>query len=257
MLRHDLIEPFLSRHPQPLLFVTVSGAHLYGFPSADSDYDLRGSHVTPAREVLRLSPPNETIEVMDKTGPVEMDIVTHDVRKFFALLLKNNGYVLEQIFSPMVVCGEHSTDFAELRSLARGCITRHHNHHYRNFAQNQWEMVVKGGKPTVKGLLYTYRVLLAGIHLLRTGEVESNIVRLNERFRLAYIDDLIAAKVAGAEKQPIVGLDLATHEREFLRLRDELEAARENSTLPDEPLPAARAGLDDMLVRLRLRSHQP
>ncbi|MCX7425345.1 MAG: nucleotidyltransferase domain-containing protein [Planctomycetia bacterium] len=31
------------------LFVTVSGAHLYGFPSPDSDVDLRGSHWPLAR----------------------------------------------------------------------------------------------------------------------------------------------------------------------------------------------------------------
>jgi uncharacterized protein len=30
--------------PYPLLFVTISGVHLYGFPSPDSDYDLRGVH---------------------------------------------------------------------------------------------------------------------------------------------------------------------------------------------------------------------
>ena len=29
-------------HPYPLVFATISGAHLYGFPSPDSDYDLRG-----------------------------------------------------------------------------------------------------------------------------------------------------------------------------------------------------------------------
>ena len=29
--------------PYPLLFATVSGAHLYGFPSPDSDFDLRGT----------------------------------------------------------------------------------------------------------------------------------------------------------------------------------------------------------------------
>jgi uncharacterized protein len=32
-----------------------------------------------------------------------MDIVSHDVRKFFGLLLKKNGYVLEQLFSPLIV----------------------------------------------------------------------------------------------------------------------------------------------------------
>ena len=45
------IDPRLHRivaaHPYPLLFATISGAHLYGFPSPDSDFDLRGAHVLP------------------------------------------------------------------------------------------------------------------------------------------------------------------------------------------------------------------
>ena len=44
----------VERHPYPLLFATISGAHLYGFPSPDSDYDRRGCHVLPAREVVGL-----------------------------------------------------------------------------------------------------------------------------------------------------------------------------------------------------------
>ena len=34
----------VRQHPYPLLFATISGAHLYGFPSPDSDFDLRGVH---------------------------------------------------------------------------------------------------------------------------------------------------------------------------------------------------------------------
>ena len=52
----------VGAHPYPLLFVTVSGAHLYGFPSPDSDYDLRGVHVLPLREVVGLDPGRETVE---------------------------------------------------------------------------------------------------------------------------------------------------------------------------------------------------
>lgn len=40
--------------PYPLVFATVSGAHLYGFASADSDLDLRAAHLLPAAEVLGL-----------------------------------------------------------------------------------------------------------------------------------------------------------------------------------------------------------
>jgi uncharacterized protein len=76
-------------HPYPLLFATVSGAHLYGFASSDSDWDLRGVHVLPAQEVVGLLPLQETIEIAQNTD-IELDLVTHDIRKFFTLLLRPN-----------------------------------------------------------------------------------------------------------------------------------------------------------------------
>lgn len=250
MLDHALIQRYIAAQPCSLLFVTMSGAHLYGFESADSDYDLRGCHVLPARELLGLDEPDETLETMDKSGPIEMDLVTHDAKKFFRLLLKNNGYVLEQIFSPIVL--HAAPEFEELRSIARRCITRHHNHHFRNFAQNQWDAVSEGKRRTVKGLLYSYRPLLAGIHLMRTGQVESNIVKLNEVFRLPHIDDLVAQKRGGTEKGELKDSDMAFHEKEFARLREELESARAASNLPDEA--SGRRDLDSLLIRLRFAS---
>src|SRR5438093_3186915 len=92
-----------AAQPYPLIFATVSGAHLYGFPSPDSDYDLRGAHVLPARAVVGLDTGPETIEVSRRDDGLDLDLVTHDVRKFFSLLLKKNGYVLEQLYSPLVV----------------------------------------------------------------------------------------------------------------------------------------------------------
>src|SRR5690606_19154595 len=89
---HDVV----ADQPHPLLFATISGAHLYGFPSPDSDFDLRGVHILPPREVLGLRPGRETIEVEADREDIELDLVTHDVAKFFRLMLKKNGYVLEQ-----------------------------------------------------------------------------------------------------------------------------------------------------------------
>ena len=178
-----------------------------------------------------------------------MDFVTHDVHKFFSLLLKNNGYVLEQICSPLVV--KAMPEFDELRALTPRFITRNHRHHYLSFGRNQWETVVKGGKPTVKGLLYTYRVLLASIYLMQTHRVESNFRRLNETFKLPHIDHLIARKTSGQEKDLLSGSDLAWHEAEYNRLCALLDKARDQSTLPDES--SGRDALDDLLVRLRLK----
>jgi uncharacterized protein len=64
----ELLRTEAASHPDPLLFATVSGAHLYGFPSTDSDYDLRGVHILPVKEALGLLPKRETIEVEGMRG---------------------------------------------------------------------------------------------------------------------------------------------------------------------------------------------
>src|SRR2546427_1853352 len=121
--------------PYPLLFATISGAHLYGFPSPDSDFDLRGAHVLPLGQVVGLDVPDETVEQQMRVSPhpgplligcgeggaLEMDIVSHDVRKFFGLLLKKNGYVLEQLFSPLIV--QTTPEHAELKEICRARIS--------------------------------------------------------------------------------------------------------------------------------------
>jgi predicted nucleotidyltransferase len=104
----------------------------------------------------------------------------------------------------------------------------------------------------VKPLLYVYRVLLTGIHLMRTGEVEANLPRLNEAFRLPYLPDLIARKLSGPEQSALEDADVPFHHAEYERLRGELEAAHRDSALPAAP--AGKAALNDLLVRLRLGS---
>jgi predicted nucleotidyltransferase len=238
-----------AAQPHPLLFATVSGAHLYGFPSPDSDWDLRGVHVLPPEQVVGLDEGRFTIEVSENQPDLELDLVTHDVKKFFDLLLRRNGYVLEQLHSPLVV---HTTpEHEELKIIARRCVTRHHRHHYRGFAETQWSLFQKEQPPRVKPLLYVYRVLLTGIHLMRTGEVEANLVTLNEEFRLPQLPELIARKTTGAEKGVLPEGDLSFHAAEYRRLVDLLEQSAEASALPEAP--SARPDLHDLLVRIRLR----
>ena len=240
-----------QRHP--LLFVTISGAHLYGFPSPDSDYDLRGVHLLPLENVLGLDVADETVESSGVRDGLEIDLVTHDAKKFFGLLLKKNGYVLEQLYSPLVV---HTTpEHEELKSIARGCVTRHHAHHYLGFAETQWKLFEKENPRRVKPLLYVYRVLLTGIHLVRSGEVEANLVRLNESFRLPYVPDLVARKVAGPEQSALRDADYEFHRGEYERLRATLEEAHRESPLPETP--TGRPALNDLLVRLRLQRPDP
>lgn len=243
----DTLRSLVDSHRHPLLFATVSGAHLYGFPSPDSDYDLRGVHLLPACDMLGLEPGDETIEREGIYDGLEMDIVTHDVKKFFLLMLKKNGYVLEQLYSPLVI---HTTaEHEELKTIGYGCVTRHHAHHYFGFGQTQWKLFDKDRPRRVKPLLYVYRVMLTGIHLMRTGRIEANLLTLNDDYRLPQVPDLVARKLAGPEQSTLDDHDVTFHEREYQCLRDMLQTAFDESTLPD--MPTSRPRLNDLLLRLR------
>jgi predicted nucleotidyltransferase len=71
-----------AEQPHPLAFATVSGAHLYGFPSDDSDVDLRGVHLLPLEQVIGLRHGQETITRSWTRKGVEVDLVTHDLAKY-------------------------------------------------------------------------------------------------------------------------------------------------------------------------------
>jgi predicted nucleotidyltransferase len=130
-------DPHLNRsiavQPYPLLFATISGAHLCGFPSPTWDFDLRGVHVLPLERVVGLEVRDETVEQKiivpprpnplligcGEGGALEMDILSHDVRKFFGLLLTKNGYLLVQFIPPLL---DHTT--LEHAGLKEACRTR-------------------------------------------------------------------------------------------------------------------------------------
>jgi len=236
----------VAQHPYPLVFATVSGAHLYGFDSADSDWDIRGVHVLPLEQIAGLTRGENTVERMHP-GPPELDLVTHDAEKFFRLLLKPNGYVLEQLLSPLVLVT--SPAHQELIHISRTCITRWHLRHYVGFAENQWRLFEKENPRRLKPLLYVFRVLLTGIHLLRTGQLEANLNRLNESARLPYVEELIARKSGGSEHEQLAEADVERYRVEYERLMQTLLDAGASSLLPEKP--AAHPALNDLLLRLR------
>jgi len=164
-------------------------------------------------------------------------------------MLKRNGYVLEQLLSPLIL--STSSDHEELKRLAPQCITRHHFHHYRGFAANQWKLFNGDDPQRVKPLLYVYRVLLTGVHLMRTGEVEANLVNLLLDQPLAHVSELIAQKSTGGERQELAPAETEFHQGEYERLFGELERAYEKSTLPE--LPTAGPALSDLVIQIRLR----
>jgi predicted nucleotidyltransferase len=235
--------------PYPTVFVTVSGAHLYGFASQDSDLDLRASHLLPATEVVGLRTGPETLESDTWHDGVELDVVSHDLLKFARLLNSRNGYVLEQLLSPLVLhtSGAHRA----LIELAPGLITRHHAHHYLGFAATQLRLFDKTAE--LKPALYTLRVLHTGIHLMRTGTVVADLTHLSDA---AHVQEMIALKrdaehAAFPDALRVPFLDDAE------QLRETLETERDRSALPQQPDPAAVEALHDLIVRTRLEQSRP
>ncbi|WP_338675685.1 nucleotidyltransferase domain-containing protein [Streptomyces sp. SCSIO 30461] len=239
------LAPVVADQPDRLVFATVSGAHLYGFPSRDSDVDLRGVHVLPVDRLVGLREPEETRSRIWERDGTELDLVTHDLRKFVRLMLRRNGYVLEQLLSPLVV---HTTpQHAELVALAPGVLTSHHAHHYRGFAGTQWRLFGNSGE--LKPLLYTFRALLTGIHLMRTGQVQAHLPTLIGEVKApGYLPELIAAKAEAEHGTALVEADSVRADIDALHA--ELDEAQARTPLPGEP--GAFAALDDFVVRVRL-----
>lgn len=246
----SILQAMLQKQPYPLLFATLSGAHLYGFPSPDSDYDVRGVHVLPVHETVGLDIGPDTLEKTMEDQGLELDVVTHDLIKFVRLLLRPNGYVLEQLYSPLVL--HQTSEFLELKEMAQGCITRHHYYHYYGFANTQWNLFQKERPARIKPLLYVYRVLLTGIHLLQTGEVEANLIHLNEKYKSPFLDELIHRKQTEAENATLPETVVAKQEPDYVRLQKVLEQAYLDSRLPEKP--TAHRALHDFLIRLRLQT---
>jgi predicted nucleotidyltransferase len=71
--------------------------------------------------------------------------------------------------------------------------------HYQGFANGRRKRL-REPEPTVKHLLYAYRVYLSGINLMRTGNIVANLTVLNESFRLPEVDELVQRKREGPRR---------------------------------------------------------
>ncbi len=237
--------------PEQPLFVTVSGAHLYGFPSSDSDVDLRGAHVLPIESVVGLRPSRETHEHSEVLDGTQIDLVSHDVGKYLRLLASKNGYVLEQILSPLVVFS--TPGFERLRDLARGSISRSLYHHYRGFARGRWKAFTAEEPKRVKTLLYAFRVLLTGTHLLETGELDADLPRLANARDLDFVGELVEGKRRG-EATTLDREEVERYAQRVSMLEGEMLRAYEQSRLPEAAPNLAE--IDAFLIETRLATRK-
>ncbi len=212
-------------HDVRILFAIESGSRAWGFPSPDSDYDVRFIYAHQPDWYLSLEPGRDVIEL-----PIEgdWDINGWDIRKALGLLVKANPVMLEWLSSPIRyrwhddVCAR-LTAFAAKTTFGEACL-----HHYRNLAQKQWDKHVGDNQEVnFKKYFYILRPALAiswlrqkpatpppmNLHDLVAGqELQGDLIKhintllvlkskakeIGRGQRIAMIDDFIQEQMAWA-----------------------------------------------------------
>ncbi|MBN6740533.1 nucleotidyltransferase domain-containing protein [Acidithiobacillus sp. MC6.1] len=142
-----------------ILYACESGSRAWGFPSPDSDYDVRFIYARPLSVYLRINPGRDVIEL-----PIagDLDINGWDLRKTLQLMLKGNQAVFEWLYSPIVYrC--HPVFIKEFRLLASKAYRRRAAlGHYFGIASRLAAEHLHTDDAPIKKVLHVQRTMLAG-----------------------------------------------------------------------------------------------
>jgi predicted nucleotidyltransferase len=231
------------------LVIYLSGAHAYGFPSPDSDLDLKCVHIAPTHELVGLTPPAESegdrIEVIDG---VELDYGSNELAPVLRGAIKGNGDFLERILGELALGG--SELLASAREVVRPLLSRRCAKHYGGFATSQLKLFDE--RPSAKRALYVLRTAATGRCVLARGDVITDVAQLRE-FVPPEIDELIAIKQQG-ERVQLDAARVATWRERLVAAIAAIDAAWPSSVLPPDPPDAAIAAVDAWLREVR-RAH--
>lgn len=158
---HQTILDNLSRIEQQyqvtILWACESGSRAWGFPSPDSDYDVR---------FIYAQKPSSYIRVFDKRDVIEepidglLDISGWDIKKALGLLRKSNPALMEWLSSP-IIYRQHPA-IEPLKALAQqSFLPLSSCHHYLSMARQDINKLVIASDIRLKKYLYMFRALLA------------------------------------------------------------------------------------------------
>ena len=156
--------------------IYLSGAHAYGFPSPDSDLDLKCVHLAPTGDLVGLAPvddPGDRVEVIDG---VEIDYGSNELGPVLRGCIKGNGNYLERLLGELVLGGDRAL-LEAARPIVRQLLSRRVARHYGGFAAGQLRAFDE--KPSAKRALYVLRTTATGRHLLATGELITDLLLLS------------------------------------------------------------------------------
>ena len=191
-----------NEHEVKVLFAVESGSRAWGFPSRDSDYDVRFVYIHRPEWYLSIDEKRDVIEV-----PVsdKLDISGWDIRKALKLFRKSNPPLLEWLVSDTVY--DESYGFKEdmLELSKRVFSPRASLHHYVHMAKGNFRTYLQGEEVKIKKYFYVLRPILAGKWIVKYNENPpiryQDLVRdlVQEPKLLEAIEDLLRRKITGEE----------------------------------------------------------
>jgi predicted nucleotidyltransferase len=249
LTRESLEQAVRKKIPRPL-HGTLAGDHLHGWASDRSPYIVTGAMLIPVRELLGLRPARDTKERTISVEGRDVELRFHDLRRFLDDVARlANTRALEELFSPYVVFG--GPELETLRRVARGFLTRNCYHDFLERGASHRKRVLENETNKVWELLESSRLFLCGGHVLRTGEIDSHLPNLIERYDAQWLKAFVhrqqihgEAALLSPEESRLLRYDL-----ENLEMR--LHSAHDASVLPEGG--GSITTLDELLIDLRLR----
>lgn len=231
------------RHDVRLLFAIESGSRAWGFPSPDSDYDVRFVYAHRRDWYLDLFPGRDVIEL-----PIsdDLDIGGWDIRKALTLLLKPNPVMLEWLSSPIRYRWNDRTcdDLIRLsRAIAHENACRFH---YLKLGESQWRRHVgEAEKVNLKKYFYVLRPALA-LRWLRLHPEEIPPMNLQDLVPRLDLDPAIVQAMAEllarkAETKELGGGTRIAHLDEFIQSEFEIANGLPVATTSADQAEAASA----------------
>lgn len=148
-----------------ILLAVESGSRAWGFPSADSDYDVRFLYVHRPEWYLSIDQGRDVIErPLDEH---DLDLSGWDLRKALGLLRKSNPPLLEWLLSP-IIYREYSSIATQMRTLSTSIHSpRASFHHYLSMAKGNYREYLQRDVVRVKKYFYVLRPVLACLWIER------------------------------------------------------------------------------------------
>ncbi|AUS08152.1 hypothetical protein C1X05_04460 [Laceyella sacchari] len=199
----DELRHIEEKHGVKILYACESGSRAWGFPSQNSDYDVRFLYVHPVAWYLSIEEKRDVIEC-----PIHdmLDINGWELRKALKLFKKSNPPLLEWLYSP-IQYHEAYTVAERLRQLAQKAFSpRAAIYHYLHMAKGNFRGYLTGERVKIKKYFYVLRPVLGCLWIqkhqtmppLVFEQLVEELIPEGSRLR-ADIDALLVRKKAGDE----------------------------------------------------------